>query len=180
MKCIATSFAAFAALLMLAGCPTAPKDESSRNDLHANVDSTMSRIKALDPSLDKLMRDAYGYVIFPTVTKGGAIVGGSYGRGEVYEQGSMVGFADISQATVGAQLGGQNFSELILFQNKQAMDNFKNGKLKFAANVSAVALKSGAADSAKYTDGVLVFVEPRAGLMVEAAIGGQSFSFQPR
>jgi hypothetical protein len=60
-----------------------------------------------------------------------------------------------------------------------ALDNFKNGKLKFAANASAVAMKSGAADTARYTDGVLVFVEPKTGLMLEAALGGQSFSFQP-
>jgi lipid-binding SYLF domain-containing protein len=112
------------------------------------------------------------------VAKGGAIVGGAYGRGEVYEQGKMVGWADLTQATIGTQLGGQSFSELILFENKAALDNFKNGKLKFAANASAVAMKSGAADSAKYTDGLLVFVEPIAGLMVEAAVGGQSFSYQ--
>ena len=126
------------------------------------------------------MSNAYGYVVFPTVGKGGFIVGGSYGRGEVYEQGRMVGWADISQATVGAQVGGQSFSELILFQTKEALDNFKAGRLKFAANVSAVALKSGAADTAEYQNGTLVFVEPKAGLMLEAAIGGQSFSFQPK
>jgi len=113
------------------------------------------------------------------VVKGGAIVGGAYGRGEVYEQGKMIGWADLSQATVGAQLGGQSFSELILFENKATLDSFRNGKLKFATNASAVALKSGAAESAKYTDGVLVFVEPREGLMLEAAVGGQSFSFPP-
>lgn len=113
------------------------------------------------------------------MAKGGAIVGGAYGRGEVYEQGKKIGWSDVSQATIGAQLGGQTFSELILFENKAALDNFKNGNLKFAANASAVAMKSGAAEAAKYTDGVLVFVEPIAGLMVEAAVGGQSFSFQP-
>jgi lipid-binding SYLF domain-containing protein len=91
----------------------------------------------------------------------------------------MVGWADLSQATIGAQLGGQSFSELILFENKAALENFKNGKVKFAAGASAVAMKSGAAVDAKYTDGVLIFVEPISGLMVEAAVGGQSFSFQP-
>jgi lipid-binding SYLF domain-containing protein len=90
----------------------------------------------------------------------------------------MVGWADLTQATIGAQIGGQTFSEVILFENKAALDNFKSGKLKFSAGASAVAMKSGAAVDAKYTDGVLVFVEPIAGLMVEAALGGQSFSFK--
>ena len=166
------------ALLTLAGCATAPDTEAKKTELHTSVDTAMTRIKALDPSLQKQIANAYGYAIFPSVAKGGAIVGGAYGHGEVYEQGKMVGWADLSQATIGAQLGGQSFSELILFENKAALDNFRNGKIKFAANASAVAMKSGAADTAKYTDGVLVFVEPIAGLMAEAALGGQSFSFQ--
>jgi len=167
-----------AALLTFAGCATAPDTDAKKAELRASVDKTMTRLKTLDPGLEKQIANAYAYAIFPSVAKGGAIVGGAYGRGEVYEQGKMVGWADLTQATIGAQLGGQSFSELILFENKAALDNFKNGKLKFAANASAVAMKSGAADSAKYTDGLLVFVEPIAGLMVEAAVGGQSFSYQ--
>ena len=167
------------ALLTLAGCATAPDTEAKKNELHSNVNKAMTHIKALDPSIQTQIANAYGYAIFPSVGKGGLVVGGAYGRGEVYEQGKMVGWADLSQATIGAQLGGQSFSELILFENKAALDNFKNGKVKFSASASAVALKSGAAVDAKYTDGVLIFVEPIAGLMVEAAVGGQSFSFQP-
>jgi lipid-binding SYLF domain-containing protein len=166
------------ALLTLGGCATAPDTEAKKNELHTSVNNTMTRIKGLDPSLQTQIAKAYGYAIFPSVGKGGLVVGGAYGRGEVYEQGKMVGWADLSQATIGAQIGGQTFSELILFENKAALDNFKNGKVKFSAGVSAVAMKSGAAVDAKYTDGVLIFVEPIAGLMVEAAVGGQSFSFQ--
>ena len=166
------------ALLTLAGCATAPDTEAKKSELHSNVEKTMTRVKALDPSIQAQMANAYGYAIFPSVGKGGLVVGGAYGRGEVYEQGKMVGWADLTQATIGAQIGGQTFSEVILFENKAAFDNFKSGKLKFSANASAVAMKSGAANTAKYTDGVLVFVEPIAGLMVEAALGGQSFSFQ--
>lgn len=166
-------------LVFSTGCSTAPKD-SKKDELSEAVDATTKRVTALDPSLKNRMDSAHAYVIFPTVGKGGVIVGGAYGRGEVFEKGVMVGWADISQATIGAQLGGQSFTEVILFENQAAFENFKNGKLKFAANVSAVAMKSGAADSAKYTDGVLVFVEPKAGLMLEAAIGGQSFSYQPK
>jgi lipid-binding SYLF domain-containing protein len=166
------------ALLTLGGCATSPDTEAKKNELHTSVNNTMTRINGLDPSLQTQIAKAYGYAIFPSVGKGGLVVGGAYGRGEVYEQGKMVGWADLTQATIGAQIGGQTFSELILFENKAALDNFKNGKVKFSAGVSAVAMKSGAAVDAKYTDGVLIFVEPIAGLMVEAAVGGQSFSFQ--
>jgi len=168
-----------AALLALAGCATAPETDAKKAELHTGAMNAMTQLKADDPTLSQQIANAYGYAIFPSVGKGGAVVGGAYGRGEVYEQGKKIGWADLSQATIGAQLGGESFSELILFENKAALDNFRNGGLKFAANASAVALKSGAAESAKYTDGVKVFVEPKAGLMVEAALGGQSFSFQP-
>jgi len=180
MKTVSRFACLVAAALIFAGCSTAPKNAEKVDELRTAVDSTIKRVDAIDPSLQKLMNNAYAYAVFPTVGKGGVIVGGAYGRGEVYERGVMVGWADISQATIGAQLGGQTFTEVILFESQEAFNNFKNNKLKFAANVSAVAMKSGAADSAKYTNGVLVFVEPKAGLMLEAAVGGQSFSYQPK
>lgn len=161
------------------GCATAPKTEEGKQDLRTATQNTLQRMEGQDPGLRQFIDNAYGYVIFPKVGKGGLIVGGAYGRGEVYEQGQFIGYADISQASVGAQIGGQTFSELITFQNKHTLDKFVKGGLKFEASASAVALKSGAAAAAKYTDGVAVFVEPRAGLMAEAAIGGQSFSFVP-
>jgi lipid-binding SYLF domain-containing protein len=167
------------AMLAFNGCATAPDTHAKKAELHTSAMNAITRLKAEDPSLPSQIANAYAYAIFPSVAKGGAVVGGAYGRGQVYEQGKMIGWADLSQATIGAQLGGESFSELILFENKAALDSFRNGGLKFAANASAVALKTGAADSAKYTDGVLVFVEPKAGLMLEAALGGQSFSFQP-
>lgn len=168
------------ALMLVVGCSTEPKGEEKKEALSTEVQSTLARMRVTDPGIDDILKKAYGYTVFPSVGKGGLIVGGSYGRGEVYEGGSMVGFSDISQATVGLQAGGQTFSEVVVFETKAAMDNFKYGKLKFAANASAVALKSGASASAKYTDGVLVITQPIGGLMFEASIGGQSFTFQPK
>jgi lipid-binding SYLF domain-containing protein len=180
MKNVSHLVCLLAAAMLFAGCSTAPTSEVKVDELRTAVDNTTRRVESLDPTLKKHLDNTYAYAIFPTVGKGGVIVGGAYGRGEVYERGAMVGWADISQATIGAQLGGQTFTEVILFESQEAFNNFKNNKLKFAANVSAVAMKSGAADSAKYTNGVLVFVEPKAGLMLEAAVGGQSFSYQPK
>lgn len=161
------------------GCATAPTTLSDRDDLRNNVDVAVQRMSDTDPDFASFIHDADGYVILPKVGKGGLVAGGAYGRGEVFERGRFIGYADMSQATLGAQIGGQTYSEAIVFQSPWALEKFKDGKLTFAADASAVAMKSGAASSARYTDGVAVFVQPVEGLMVEAAIGGQSFSFQP-
>lgn len=174
------SLAGIAAMMLLAaGCSTAPSTNSGRDELSDNVNSTLARLNQDDPDFRGFLNSAYGYAIFPTAGKGGVVVAGAYGRGEVFEQGRFIGFADISQATIGAQIGGQSFTEAIAFETPAALERFKAGQLAFDANASAVALKSGAASSAKYTNGVAVFVEPVAGLMAEAAVGGQSFSFRP-
>ena len=160
------------------GCATAPSSDRERQALVDESQAAVSRFKAEDQSLDAFLNNAYGYAVFPNAGKGGFIAGGAYGRGTVYEQGRMIGYADMSQATVGLQAGGQSFSELIVFQDQKALDRFINNRLEFAANASAVALKAGAAASARYTDGVAVFTHAKGGLMVEAAIGGQRFTFR--
>jgi lipid-binding SYLF domain-containing protein len=95
-------------------------------------------------------------------------------------KGNFVGYADLSQATVGLQAGGQSFNELIVFESDKDFDRFVGGKLALAVNASAVVLKAGAAKSARYTDGVAVFTSPTGGLMLEAAVGGQQFTYLPK
>jgi lipid-binding SYLF domain-containing protein len=164
------------------GCEssTAPKNEAKRNTLMDESRDALHQMQTEDPTLQDFLNSAHGYVVFPSVGKGGLIAGGAYGRGIVYEQGNMIGYADLKQATVGAQIGGQTYSEVIALENKEAFDRFTSGKLTFSANVSAVALKSGAARAARYTDGVAVFVKPQGGMMAEASIGGQKFDYQPK
>ncbi len=130
-----------------------------------------------DAGFTTLFNDAYAYVIFPNIGKGGLIVGGAGGKGTVYEKGKAIGKGKMVQVTVGAQAGGQSYREVIFFENKEALDRFKDNKLEFSGQVSAVAAKSGAAATAKYSEGVAVFTEERGGLMVEASVGGQKFTY---
>ncbi|HUB27944.1 MAG TPA: hypothetical protein VL992_21140 [Tepidisphaeraceae bacterium] len=163
-----------------AGCATAPTSPVARDTLHDSVNDTLKTMEVQDPGLKDFLANADGYAVFPTVGKGAVVVGGAYGRGEVFEHGQFIGYADISQGTVGAQLGGQSYSELIAFERPWALDRFKEGQWALSANASAVAVNAGAAAAARYSDGVAVFVNPQGGLMAEASVGGQDFNFEPQ
>jgi lipid-binding SYLF domain-containing protein len=165
---------------LLSSCATAP---ASREDQAALISASTARwqqMRNTDPAVDALVRRGYGYSLFPHVDKGGLGVGGAYGRGVVYEQGQHIGYSALKQGSVGVQAGGQSFSELLVFENKAALDRFKAGQFSLAADASAVALTSGVATTANFVDGVAVVVQPLSGVMVEAAIGGQQFSYQPK
>jgi lipid-binding SYLF domain-containing protein len=144
------------------------------------VQNTIQAFKKKDPGLNRFFAEAYGYAVFPSVIKGGAFgFGGAYGKGQVFEKGVVIGGASVSQGSIGFQLGGQSYSEIVFFKDKEALARFKSGNLKFAAQASAVAVTEGVAANAAYDNGVAVFSLPRKGLMVEAAIGGQRFVFKP-
>ncbi len=146
-----------------------------------HAQSTKDRFLAKDQTLKRFFEHSYAYVIFPEITKGAAGIGGAHGDGGVaYEKGQVAGFAEVTQATIGLQLGGQEFAEIIFFEDQPTFWEFKRGNLEFSANASAVAAASGAGASADYTRGVAVFTMPMGGLMFEASIGGQKFAYYPK
>jgi lipid-binding SYLF domain-containing protein len=163
----------------ITGCSTAPRSEAERSDIRADADQALILAKRNDPTLSDFLARSAGYAVFPTVSKGGFVVGGAYGRGVLYERGVPVGFCDLSQGSVGAQVGGQAYTQIIAFETTDAVQRFKSGNFALAAQATAVALRSGAGANARYENNVAVFTMDEAGLMAEAAIGGQKFSFQP-
>jgi lipid-binding SYLF domain-containing protein len=165
--------------LLLVGCSATPKTEGDRIALEAKVAETIRQARQRDPSLGTFFDAAAGYAVFPTVGKGGVGVGGAYGRGMLHEGGLPVGYCTLTQASIGFQLGGQTYSEIICFETPAALNKFKSGNFAFAAQATAVALKSGVGANAKYDDGVAVFTMAETGLMYEASIGGQKFKYQP-
>jgi len=147
-----------------------------------------------------LFSKSYGYAVFPTIGKGGLIVGGAHGSGRVYEKGTYVGDASMNQVSVGLQAGGEAYSEIIFFQDKRAFDEFTSGNFEFGAQAQAVAITSGASAQTStggsssgasggkndattaggYYKGMAVFTVAKGGAMVEASIGGQKFNYKKK
>ena len=129
------------------------------------------------PKLKSFHDVSYGYAVFPKVTKAGIGVGGAIGKGIVFKNHEIVGLSKLKQASIGLQFGGQQYSEIIFFENQESFEKFTNGKLKFDGQASAVALKEGASIDLAYQDGVAVYTLTKGGLMYEASIGGQHFKY---
>lgn len=165
--------------LLLVGCATVPRTPAERTALRTRAQETLDLFRERDSSIARFFDTAYGYAVFPTVAKGAIGIGGAHGQGIVYEQGKMVGYCDLSQGTIGFQLGGQGYSEIIFYQFAENLEAFKTGSFELAAQVSAVVADEGASANAAYESGVVVFTITKGGLMFEASIGGQSFDYVP-
>ncbi len=166
-------------------------------DNYSNTIELFKKSKVVQP----FFKNAYGYAVFPTIGKGGVGIGGSFGKGQVYRGGKVTGTTSLLKASIGFQLGGQAFSEIIFFQDKRAYDDFTSGNFEFDAAASAVAITAGVQAKAgtegatagvsagpatgkqaktSYRKGMAVFVHIKGGLMYEAVIGGQKFSYKAK
>jgi len=170
MKAMAIGLMALAALPMTTHRAGAQTDKE--------VQEVIRQFEKGDPGMQAWFREAYGYAVFPSVGKGAVGVGGAYGKGLVYERGTLIGKTSLTAVTIGFQLGGQAFREVIFFKDKTALDDFTRGNFEFGAGVSAVALKAGASADLGYNKGVAVMTATKGGLMYEAAVGGQKFTFE--
>lgn len=169
------------AALALGACSDYKSAEGGdpQQSMQMSAEATVDMFKKTDPSLSKFFETAAGYAVFPEVAKGAAGIGAAHGKGVVYEGGKAVGSASLSQGTVGLQLGGQTYSELIFFQDAKALNTFKASETEFSAQASAVAASKGAASNADYANGVAIFTSGQQGLMFEASVGGQKFNYTP-
>tara|TARA_B100000965_G_C19593406_1_gene758986 strand:- start:1627 stop:2190 length:564 start_codon:yes stop_codon:yes gene_type:complete len=130
-------------------------------------------------NLKNFFKDSNAYAVFPDVVKGGIGIGGARGGGQVFQNCKAIGSTTMTQLSVGFQLGGQAFSQIIFFKNQRDTDRFIQGNFEFGASASAALIREGAATEASYSDGVGVLTLSKGGLMYEASIGGQKFSFSP-
>ena len=166
--------------LVLSGGKALAFEPDVSDKMELDVARAILDIKTKDPDIQKFFDDSAGYAVFPSVGKGGIIIGGAFGRGLVIVNERVDGFASLSQITIGIQLGGQNYSQFIFFKDQTALDHFKRGNFEFGAQASAVAITVGASADAAYDMGVAVFTITRGGLMFEGTISGQRFSYQAK
>lgn len=152
-----------------------PKDTKLQNEVKASL----AEFAKSNPKVEAHLHTAYAFAFFPKITKGGLGIGGAGGKGLVFDDKTVVGESRLAQATFGLQAGGQQYMEIILFEDQAAFDRFTAGKVKFSGQASAVALKDGASADIDYQDGVAIFTKTIGGLMAEASVGGQSFKYKP-
>ncbi len=179
-------------LIALSQLSLAGEDEDYANAIKIFRESNISK---------NFFDDCYGYAIFPSIGKGGFILGGSYGNGKVFRQGEFTGRVTVIEGSIGFQAGGKKFSEIIFFEDKRAYDEFTNGSFEFDATAQAVAITAGveahagtyggsSAGASKnpetlvqaettYFKGMAIFVHSKGGLMIEVSVGGQKFKFKP-
>ena len=174
--------ALFAVVLGALGCttgydPDSPERGGDAPSANRRVQATIDAFLRADPGMQRFFDRSYGFAIFPSVGKGGFVLGGARGDGLVYVQKKLIGTTELVQVTVGAQIGGQSYSEVIFFRDEGVVDHFKRGGFKLSAQASAVAAQDGASSDADYRGGVAIFTVGNEGLMVEASVGGQSFDF---
>ncbi len=164
-----------------------------------NYSKTISVFKQSE-TVQPFFKNCYGYAVFPTIGKGGIGIGGAYGEGKVYRGGKMTGTTSMAKLSIGFQLGGQAYSQMIFFQDKRSYTEFTSSNFEFDASASAVAITAGVQAKAgtegatggasagpatgeqaetSYRKGMVVFMHTKGGLMYEASVGGQKFSFTP-
>jgi lipid-binding SYLF domain-containing protein len=165
---------------LVAGCSTGSVSKEERDTLFKQAQASRQEWNKVDPQFEAFAKKGYGWAFFPEITKGGFVFGGAHGRGVVFEKGQHIGYAELTQMSVGFQAGLQDYSELIVFENQPAMDKFKRNEIDFGANASAVLADKGAAMGAQFVDGVAVFVRPIKGAMAEASLGGQQITYLPK
>jgi lipid-binding SYLF domain-containing protein len=163
----------------------------------ATADSDTAKLFKDSSQSSEFFQKSYGYAVFPTVGKGGIGIGAAHGSGHVYEQGKRIGRVTMNQLSVGLQLGGKAFSEIIFFKDKPALDEFTSGNFEFSADIGAIAItasanasvgttgadaggslsKTDAATAGEFNNGLAVFTIAKGGLMYNATVAGQKFSY---
>jgi lipid-binding SYLF domain-containing protein len=155
-------------------------DPGEAEQKRKQTEQTIAKFKENDPGMKKFFDNAYAFAVYPTVGAGALIVGGAHGSGLVYKKKEIIGKSNITQGSVGLQVGGQSYSEIVFFKDKAALDKLQKGKVKFSGQASAIAVTAGASADADYSEGVAVFTMGKGGLMLQASIGGQELTFEPK
>lgn len=163
---------------LFAGCATAPATRAEKQNLQASARATLDEMIAHNPAIQDAIHNVPAYAVFPSIGKGGVLVGGAYGQGILYENGVPTGYVSVEQASIGAQLGGQTFAELLVLRSPDQVNDVRAGRFTAGADLGVVVLTSGASTGTNFNPNASVFVMPRGGLMVDVSINGQRIKYQ--
>lgn len=155
------------------------KDTKLGRTLHSDVIAALNQLQEKHPDIKELLEKAYGYAVIPSVGRASLLLGGAYGVGEVFVRDRVIGYAAIIGLTLGVQLGGSTFHELIVFNDQKAWKELKDGKYAFAADASVAFVKAGAQASKGFGSNTAIFVFNEGGMLLDLAIGLQKFTFKP-
>jgi lipid-binding SYLF domain-containing protein len=173
-RLLATTMLAILGALVAGAVPSA----QAANDIVVQSNQAVRNFKRTDPSMKKFFNKSVGYAILPSVTTGGLGIGAQRGKGLVYAHGKLIGKTTLTQVSIGAQIGGEEFAEIVFFETNKALNDFKTGQYSMSAQAKANAAASGVAANADYQNGVAVFTQSKGGLMAAAAIGSQKFGYE--
>jgi lipid-binding SYLF domain-containing protein len=165
---------------IMVACSTTPATQEGKDDLVRQAAAVLTAWSQEVPGVESFARGSYGYALFPEIAKGGIGLGGGYGRGVVYAHGQHIGYADLSQGALGLLVGGQAYQELIVFDDKAALERFKQGGFDVSADSSGVLITWGYTQRVAFIEGTTVLLRPIGGAMVEVTMSGQRFTFVPR
>jgi lipid-binding SYLF domain-containing protein len=164
---------------LCAGCATAPATRAEKQNLQQSADATLAEMYTRDPAVHDLTREATAFAVFPSIAKGGVLVGGAYGKGILYENGVATGYVSLQQASIGAELGGQSFAELLILRSTDEITRVKSGDFTAGASAGVVVLGQSAGASTSFDPNTTsIVVLPRGGLMVDLSISGQQVKYQ--
>jgi lipid-binding SYLF domain-containing protein len=153
-------------------------EPDTSNEMQLDVAKAILEVKKSDPGIQSFFDGSSGYAVFPSVGKGAIGIGGAHGKGLVIVDDKVIGKTSLSQVTIGLSLGGQKYAQFIFFKDDIALGHFQRGNYEMGAQASAVAVTAGASADADYDAGVAVFTNIAGGLMADASVGGQKFTYE--
>lgn len=163
--------------LLFAGCVSAPRAPAQRDSLRQSAEATLGEMIAHNPGIEDVIHEVPAYAVFPSIGKAGFLAGGAYGRGILYEDGIPTGYVSLEQASLGAQLRGESFAELLVLRNAHDIHALKGGHFAPGADLGVVVLTAGAAKAARFDPDANVFVMLRGGPMIDISISEQQLNY---
>lgn len=157
-----------------------PAIAASAGEIERDVDRALEDLYRSNPVTKTLAAEATGILVFPSIVKGGFVVGAQYGEGALRRGGQTVGYYSSVAASYGLQAGVQTFGYALFFMNPPALQYLeKSAGWELGTGPSIVVLDAGKAAALTTTtlrDDVYAFFFDQKGLMAGLGLQGSKIS----